>query len=261
MMYKTNDFKNPARRVGSGMTASARPTSRASRITDIIISATGLLVLSPLMLLITLGIMLEIGRPVFYTQIRTGQGGRKFRIFKFRKFHVSNNDPGPLLTVTNDTRMSRLGRVLEKTKLDELPQFLNVLLGDMSIVGPRPQNEIGSRCFTRETRALLDYRPGIFGPSQVAFRSEGALYPEGVDRHDFYRDRIYPVKARLDLAYYPNRTWLGDMTWMVRGVLAVVGLHPVLRELPECNVAHPPREPLEAMQDMLDGTAGTPGTV
>ena len=205
---------------------------RINRVIDILVGGLGLVVLSPLMLLIAAAIIVATGRPVFFAQTRLGQGGKGFRIYKFRKFRARNDVPGPLLTVRNDARMSRVGRFLERTKLDELPQFYNVLKGDMAIVGPRPDSLAHLDCFTGESRALLDYRPGIFGPAQVALRNAGALYPPHTDPTEFYRETIFPLKADLDLSYYPRRTLLKDFIWIVRGVLAVVGIHPTLRQLP-----------------------------
>lgn len=214
------------------------PKEQISRIVDVVIAGLALVILSPLMALIAAAIIVETGRPVFFTQTRLGQGGKWFRIIKFRKFHSRDDDTGPLLTVRGDSRMSRIGSVLERTKLDELPQFLNVLKGDMAIVGPRPDTSVATDRLTAEYRALLDYKPGIFGPAQIAFRNAGTLYPERMDRHAFYREAILPVKAALDLAYYPHRTLRGDLAWIVRGVLVVIGLYPTLRKLPAAPPPH-----------------------
>lgn len=206
---------------------------RISRLVDILVAGFALLALAPAMLIIAAAIFLEMGRPIFFSQIRIGRNARPFRIYKFRKFCVDNDSAGPLLTVRNDPRMSRIGRLLERTKLDELPQFYNVLKGDMAMVGPRPDTAVAGDLLTGEFRALLSYKPGIFGPGQVALRNAGALYPPQVDATVFYREAIFPLKARLDLAYYPKRTIARDLLWMLRGVLAVLGLHPTLRQLPQ----------------------------
>ncbi len=229
MNKQTKDFQDAS----TGRAFHHRARRWASVAIDVLISGLALVILSPLMLVIVAALLVEIGWPVIYSQTRVGEGGRPFRIFKFRKFHVPNDAPGPLLTLRDDARMSRIGRILERSKLDELPQFWNVLIGDMAMVGPRPQNEISEGCFTSEYRALLRHRPGIFGPGQVAFRSEGSLYPPGVDRHAFYRETIFPLKAQLDLAYYPRRTLFSDMRWIIRGILAVLKLHPTIRDLSE----------------------------
>ena len=240
------------------MANKASRTEQISRIMDVVIAGLALVVLSPLMALIAAAIIVETGRPVFFIQTRLGQGGKGFRIYKFRKFHSRDDDTGPLLTVRGDARMSRVGRFLERTKLDELPQFLNVLKGDMAIVGPRPDTSVATDRLTAEYRALLDYRPGIFGPAQIAFRNAGTLYPERVDRHAFYREAILPVKAALDLAYYPHRTLLGDLAWIVRGILVVFGLYPTLRQLPPAQPPLQTEAPLLPRISRLAG-AGTGG--
>lgn len=198
---------------------------RFGRVLDVVIAAAGLIMLSPLFLLVALAILIESGAPVFFSQTRIGRGGRTFSMHKFRKLDDRRDDGCPL-TLKDDARMTRVGRFLAETKLDELPQLYNVLRGDMAIVGPRPESLALADCFTESAMPLLDERPGIFGPSQVAFRNECALYPAGSDLIRFYREELFPAKAALDLAYYPNRTLWSDIAWIVRGVLAVLGAGP-----------------------------------
>jgi lipopolysaccharide/colanic/teichoic acid biosynthesis glycosyltransferase len=191
------------------------------RLLDIAIAGAALLALAPLMLIIAGAIMAESGRPVLFAQTRIGRGGQRFIMYKFRKFDVVCGDDGCPLTLQDDVRMTRLGRMLARTKLDELPQLFNILRGDMAVVGPRPESLAFADCFTEAVRPVLHYRPGIFGPSQVTFRCESALYPPE-DPTRFYRDILFPAKASLDLAYYPRRTVLSDLGWIVLGVLTVV---------------------------------------
>jgi lipopolysaccharide/colanic/teichoic acid biosynthesis glycosyltransferase len=216
---------------------------RASRCLDILLASIGLVVLSPLMLLIAAAIVLEGGRTVFFAQTRLGQGGRHFRMYKFRKFRPSNGAGDLPLTLKNDARMTRVGRVLAVTKLDELPQLYNILMGDMAIVGPRPETLAFADCLSGAYGAVLDFKPGIFGPVQVAFRNENAFYPPQADPAQFYRETIFPLKADLDLSYYPRRTPRMDCVWIIRGVLAVLGLHPTMRELPAPSTAARARPP------------------
>jgi lipopolysaccharide/colanic/teichoic acid biosynthesis glycosyltransferase len=169
-----------------------------------------------------LAICIETGRPIFYSQTRIGRGGGRFRIHKFRKFYKDIGTGSPL-TVDHDPRMTPLGRFLALTKLDELPQLWNVVLGDMSIVGPRPECVDFVDCFTGSYLKVLDHAPGIFGPSQFAFRDERSLYPTNADPIQFYRRVLFPMKASIDLAYFPNRTFVSDITWVIRGVFAVIG--------------------------------------
>ncbi len=207
----------------------------AARVIDVVLAILGLVVLSPLLLLIMVAIVIESGFPIFFAQTRLAQGGRKFQMYKFRKFHATSRGGSPL-TMKNDTRMTRLGAILASTKLDEMPQLFNIIRGDMAIVGPRPESLAFADDYTERELPLLDHRPGIFGPSQVAFRNECALYPEGKDPVQFYRETLFPAKAALDLAYYSQRTVSEDMMWIGRGVLAVLG------KVPHCDLVTPASE-------------------
>jgi lipopolysaccharide/colanic/teichoic acid biosynthesis glycosyltransferase len=209
--------------VGELRPQSTRLRDGANRILDLIIALGALIVLAPLMLLLAFSVWSESGRPIFFSQVRLGKGGRHFRVIKFRKFHESKGLRGPAVTTNNDARMTRVGKFLARTKLDELPQLWNVVKGDMSIVGPRPETLDFLDCYDGPFRGVLQYKPGIFGPSQVIFRYESLLYPESGDPHDVYRAILFPAKARIDLAYFSNRSVLLDLVWIVRGVWAVLG--------------------------------------
>ena len=202
------------------------PSLRAGlqRLFDIVLASCALVAAAPVMALAALAIMAESGRPVFFSQVRLGEGGKPFRIHKFRKFR---NDPAcgnRPLTLRKDDRLTRVGRLIERTKIDELPQLWDILRGKMSLVGPRPETTAFADCFAGRRSRVLDFRPGLFGPSQTAFRNEGALYPGWCEPEIFYRRTLFPAKAELDLAYYPRRTLLGDAGWILSGVGAVVGL-------------------------------------
>jgi lipopolysaccharide/colanic/teichoic acid biosynthesis glycosyltransferase len=191
------------------------------RVFDVTVALMGLIVFAPLMIMIALAIRLDTRGPVFFSQIRLGRGGRHFRLHKFRKFVHGPEASGRAVTLKNDRRMTRVGRFLERTKLDELPQLWNVLNGDMSIVGPRPETLDFADCFAGSYRHVLDYTPGLFGPNQVIFRNESSLYPAHRDPHEFYRTVLFPAKATIDLSYYPRRTLVTDLGWLTRGVLVV----------------------------------------
>lgn len=181
------------------------PSGAALRIFDVVVAAVVLVLFAPLMILIAAAVLAEGGRPVFFSQVRLGRGGRHFRMYKFRKFHKRGCLAGRPLTVEDDPRLSGVGRVLAWTKLDELPQLWNVLKGDMSIVGPRPELLDFQDCFEGPYRAVLEYKPGILGPSQVLFRNEGSLYRGRADPERFYRDVLFPLKAQIDSAYFAHR--------------------------------------------------------
>jgi lipopolysaccharide/colanic/teichoic acid biosynthesis glycosyltransferase len=182
-----------------------------------------LVLTAPLMTVIAFAVVVDSGWPIFFSQERLGMNGRRFRVYKFRKFPSTLGRNTLPLTLANDSRCTRVGGFLTRTKLDELPQLWNVLRGDMAIVGPRPEVPDFEACFDGPLRRILDFRPGIFGPSQAAFRAESSLYPPNHDPRDYYLKVLFPAKAALDLAYYPSRTVLGDATWVLRGILAVCG--------------------------------------
>jgi lipopolysaccharide/colanic/teichoic acid biosynthesis glycosyltransferase len=201
----------------------SNPTVRTNPLFDRVLALTGLIVLSPVMILAALAIVMETGFPIFFSQQRLGQCGKPFRMYKFRKFPARGDLSTKPLTVANDPRFTRVGKFLEKTKLDELPQLWNVLRGDMAVVGPRPEVPEFADCFVGPARGVLDYRPGILGPSQAVFRGEGLLYPRSVDELVYYREVLFPAKALLDLEYYPARTFVRDLGWLSRCVLALAG--------------------------------------
>lgn len=203
--------------VDLGVVSIARGMQRAF---DVVIASIALVVLSPLMLVIAMAIYLESGRPIFFSHRRVGQYGKPFSIYKFRKFGRDCSANGLQLTLEHDPRFTRVGRVLARTKLDELPQFVNVLKGEMSIVGPRPESLRYLDCFAGDFAKVLAFRPGIFGPSQVQFRHENTLYPENGDVDAFYRSTLFPEKAGIDLSYYPSRTMTKDIGWLLRGFCA-----------------------------------------
>ena len=201
----------------------------AKRIVDILGALAGLVIVFPVALLVAVAICVDSSGPILFAQERIGQNGRRTTVYKFRKFYTSG-EPGPPLTLASDQRMTRIGCLIERTKLDELPQLWNVLRGDLSLVGPRPETYEFASCFDSAYCRVLAYKPGIFGPNQVLFRNESHLYPMDSDPELFYRQVLFPLKARVDLAYFPHATLAEDIGWIVRGVLAIVfgmrGLEP-----------------------------------
>jgi len=198
----------------------------ARRSIDLAVAGAALIVFAPLMLLIAGALLLEGGGSILFAQTRMGAGGQPFRMYKFRKFGVNCGSQGLALTVVGDSRMTTVGRFLAATKFDELPQLWNVLKGEMAIVGPRPESMAFADCFRGGLEAVLQYKPGLLGPTQVVFRHEAHFFPRSADPILFYREVMFPAKARLDLSYYPQRTIVSDIVWMARGVLAVVGWVP-----------------------------------
>jgi lipopolysaccharide/colanic/teichoic acid biosynthesis glycosyltransferase len=191
------------------------------RVFDIVIATTGLLVAAPLFVAIAIAIKWDSPGPVFFRQLRVGRKRRPFAMWKFRKMPDDLPEQGPMLTVRNDQRLTRVGYWLERTKLDELPQLMNVLSSDMSVIGPRPEV---SKFVDRDSPELWDQvlsvKPGIFGPNQIRYRNEADLYPPGCDIEAFYLSSILPAKLEVDARYARTAHWLADVGLLVRGVLA-----------------------------------------
>jgi lipopolysaccharide/colanic/teichoic acid biosynthesis glycosyltransferase len=165
------------------------------RILDVVGSALGLLLLLPVLAVVAVIIKLDSPGPIFFRQERVGRGGRSFRIFKFRSMVVGAARAGTALTVRADTRITRVGMFLRRSKLDEFPQFINVLAGDMSIVGPRPEVPEFMKFYTPDQRAIiLSMRPGITDYAAILFRDESSLLDRERDPIDVYRREIMPAK-------------------------------------------------------------------
>jgi len=188
------------------------------RILDIIGSAIGLVLAAPVVGVISVLLLMESYGPVIFSQERLGHHGKHFRIHKFRKFPAFWGDDGQGVTTDYDSRMTMIGAFLERTKLDELPQLWNILKGEMSFTGPRPESIRFQDLFVGEYVALFKYKPGLFGPNQVAFRNESHLYPADEDPELFYRRVLFPQKAQQDLAYFKKANFLSDLIWVVKGV-------------------------------------------
>ena len=181
------------------------------RLFDIIASGLGLLVLSPLFLIIAIWIKLDSEGPVFYRQVRVGRNNRDFRIFKFRSMRVGS-DKGSLVTIGGrDPRITRSGYIIRKLKLDELPQLINVFVGDMSLVGPRPEVRHYVDYWTPEQMHVLDVRPGITDPASIKFRNENELMEQAEDPEDYYINVIMQEKLKLYLDYVEHRSFFGDI--------------------------------------------------
>ena len=195
------------------------PDSWAKRSYDVAISILLLVLLSLPMMLLALGIRLESAGPVLYRSRRVGRGGREFEMLKFRKMH--RDASGPPLTSRNDDRLTRIGKFLLRTKLDELPQLWNVVRGDMSLVGPRPEDPSFVAIYPVEFRAIFRVKPGITGLSQLAFAKENRILarPEFADS---YPNRLLPAKIEIDRLYIARRSIMLDtrvLIWTIGTIL------------------------------------------
>ena len=189
------------------------------RAFDLTCSALGLVLLSPTFAVIALAVKLGDGGPVFYRQHRVGRFGQRFWIWKFRTMVVDAERKGLQVTRDGDPRITRIGRFLRKAKLDELPQLWNVLKGEMSFVGPRPEVPRYVELYTPEQRAVLDLKPGITDLASLEFRDEEELLRGREDVEQFYLEVCVPRKIELNLEYAQRASLRSDVGVMVRTVL------------------------------------------
>ncbi len=171
------------------------------RAFDLCGALAGLVLTGPVFFVVWVMIKLDDGGPLFYRQTRVGQSGRLFRIVKFRTMNPGADKAGPSITASGDHRVTRAGRVLRKAKLDELPQLWNVLRGEMSLVGPRPEVPRYVELYTADQREVLRLKPGITDEASLAFRDEEQMLAQAGDAEKFYVERCMPEKIRLNLAY------------------------------------------------------------
>lgn len=192
------------------------------RLFDIVASGIGLLILSPVFLILAIWIKLDSPGPVFYRQVRVGRGNKDFRIFKFRSMRVGS-DKGSLVTVGgHDPRITRSGYFIRKFKLDEFPQLINVFVGDMSLVGPRPEVRHYVDYWTPEQMHVLDVKPGITDPASIKFRNENELMEQAEDPEKYYIEVIMQEKIKLYLEYVRNHSFWGDIALIFKTFWVIV---------------------------------------
>jgi lipopolysaccharide/colanic/teichoic acid biosynthesis glycosyltransferase len=190
------------------------------RAFDIALSGTALIVLGVPLALIAGAIVASSGRPILFRQPRIGSGGQPFFLYKFRTMRV--NAGGAAVTIDADERIFPLGRLLRRWKLDELPQFWNVLRGDMSIVGPRPEVERFVRHYTADERRILAAKPGLASMAQLLYPDEPEVLRAASDPEHAYVTMLMPKKVAVDVHYENSRTLLSDMRLLARLALMVV---------------------------------------
>jgi lipopolysaccharide/colanic/teichoic acid biosynthesis glycosyltransferase len=177
---------------------------------EAVISIIGLTLLSPTFLLVAALIKLDSPGPVFYHARRVGKDGRPFRLYKFRTMVADAARRGPSITTAGDRRITRVGRLLRRTKIDELPQLINVLKGEMSLVGPRPEDPRYVALYTPEQRRVLGVRPGITSPAAIRYRHEERLL-NGPDWEQIYVQQVMVHKLQIELDYLARRTVWSDL--------------------------------------------------
>lgn len=181
------------------------------RLFDLIASGLGLICLSPIFLIVAIWIKCDSKGPVFYRQVRVGRYNRDFRIFKFRSMRVGS-DKGSLVTIGGrDPRVTRSGYFIRKFKIDELPQLINVFIGDMSLVGPRPEVRHYVNYWTPEQMHVLDVRPGITDPASIKFRNENELLEQAEDPEKYYIEVVMQEKLKLYLDYVQQASFYYDL--------------------------------------------------
>ena len=192
------------------------------RIFDIVASGCGLLVLSPVLLVVAIWVKLDSRGPVFYRQVRVGRYNKDFRIFKFRSMRIGA-DKGSLVTIGgHDPRVTRSGYFIRKYKLDELPQLINVFVGDMSLVGPRPEVRHYVNYWTPLQMHVFDVRPRITDPAAITVRNENELMEKAVDPEDYYINVIMQEKIRLYLEYVENTSFIYDLKLIFQTFMVIV---------------------------------------
>jgi lipopolysaccharide/colanic/teichoic acid biosynthesis glycosyltransferase len=197
------------------------PLVPGKRAFDVAVSLAAIIVLIPVLVVIAVAVKLDSPGPVLYRQERVGRNGR-FRLLKFRTMVVDADRLAPNVSATGDPRVTRLGRFLRRWYLDEFPQLLNVLRGDMSLVGPRPETPEFVALLTPEERRLLTVRPGLAGPSTLAFMNEAELLAEAADPVSHYATTILHDRVRADLSYLEHRSIRYDIRLLCAQVLAIV---------------------------------------
>jgi lipopolysaccharide/colanic/teichoic acid biosynthesis glycosyltransferase len=203
------------------------PTSHSQfplwkRSFDLFISSLGLLTLSPFFLVIAAVIKLDSSGPVFFRQERIGYGFDKFHIYKFRTMVVDAPKKGKLLTAFNDDRITKVGRILRKAKIDEMPQLINVFRGEMTLVGPRPEVEKYVRLFTNDYRQVLRIRPGITDLASLKYRNESEMLRLADNAEDEYIARILPDKIALAKEYVRRCSFFFDISLILKTVAKTV---------------------------------------
>lgn len=191
------------------------------RIFDLVVSLIGLVILSPFFLILAILIKLDSSGPVFHCGLRVSKDGKLLKIWKFRTMVAGAEKMGPPITYSGDPRVTRLGRLLRRTKLDELPQLFNVLKGELSLVGPRPEAPSYVERYTPEQKKVLLIKPGITGLAQIRFRDEESLL-KGATLDDDYINKILPQKLVLDMEYAKKQSFSFDLKILLKTILIVL---------------------------------------
>lgn len=196
------------------------------RVFDIAASTVGLVVLAPIFFVVAVAVRLSSSGPAFYRAQRVGRAGREFALLKFRTMVIGADKQGPGITVAGDSRVTPVGRFLRQTKLDELPQLINVLRGEMSLVGPRPEDPRYVSLYTPAQQAVLSVRPGITSKASLEYRHEERLL-ESQNWEEVYINHIMPTKLAIDLEYVRQANLWTDLKLIIGTVLSMFARTPI----------------------------------
>lgn len=195
----------------------------AKRWFDLLASGLGLVLLAPLLLVLAVWIKLDSKGPVFFRQERVGRDGKLFRIHKFRTMVTDAERRGLQITVGADARVTRVGQWMRKYKLDELPQLLDVWLGQMSLVGPRPEVPRYVACYPADVRDLvLSVRPGITDRASIEFKDENEILARAADPNKAYIEQVLPIKLAFYQEYVKNRSFIGDIALIFKTIFSLI---------------------------------------
>lgn len=211
------------------------------RCMDLGLTLPVVILLSPLYLLLIIAVKLDSAGPVFFRQTRTGKHGKPFQILKFRSMVVNAEKLGRQITASGDPRITRMGSFLRKTKLDELPQLINVLRGEMSLVGPRPEVPRYTNLYTPEQARVLDYVPGITDPATIEYRHEEEILAQATDQDRAYLEQIMPEKLRINLEYQQRATLWTDLLIIFRTFSSIFTRYPDASAETNPSTSNPPR--------------------
>ncbi|MFQ3549189.1 MAG: sugar transferase [Armatimonadota bacterium] len=194
----------------------------AKRLFDLFWSILGLIIIFPLLIIVSILIKIDDKGPIFFRQERVGYKGKPFKMWKFRTMVVNAEKKGLQLTIGKDPRITRVGNLLRKSKIDELPQLFNVIAGEMSLVGPRPEVPYYVAMYDDNQRKVLDIMPGITDPSSIEYRDESELLSKSDDSERTYIEEIMPEKIRLNLEYAQKANVFRDFVVIVKTLLKIL---------------------------------------
>ena len=192
------------------------------RLFDILSSAIALILLSPILIVIAVGIIIDSKGGVFYKQKRIGKNGKAFMLYKFRSMRTGSDRKGLITVGSNDDRTTKVGRFIRKYKLDELPQLINILKNEMSVVGPRPEVEKYVQLYTAEQRKVLKVKPGLTDLASLAYINENEILGRAKDPEKTYVEQIMPAKLRLNLEYIEKRSFWFDLQIIAKTLMRIV---------------------------------------